>query len=74
MAKIVLDDNYIKSLPITTNRIEVSWDKDKFGKKLNAPIDSFNHLMDAMRYGLESDIIGCPAAGINRNTDLRGGF
>lgn len=30
MAKIVLDDNYIKSLPITTNRIEVSWDKDKF--------------------------------------------
>lgn len=51
-----------------------SWDKDKFGKKLNAPIDSFNHLMDAMRYGLESDIIGCPAAGINRNTDLRGGF
>lgn len=51
-----------------------SWDKDKFGKKLNTPIDSFNHLMDAMRYGLESDIIGCPAAGINRNTDLRGGF
>lgn len=51
-----------------------TWDKDRFGKKLNAPIDSFNHLMDAMRYGLESDIIGCPAAGINRNTDLRGGF
>ena len=33
MAKIVLDDNYIKSLPITTNRIEVSWDKDKFVEK-----------------------------------------
>src|SRR5574344_234492 len=33
MAKIVLDDNYIKSLPITTNRIEVSWDKDKFFEK-----------------------------------------
>ncbi|MBO4530999.1 MAG: hypothetical protein J5767_10230 [Paludibacteraceae bacterium] len=30
MAKIVLDDNYIKSLPITTNRIEVSWDKEVF--------------------------------------------
>jgi len=30
-----------------------TWDKDKFGKKLNAPIDDFNHLMDAMRYGLE---------------------
>lgn len=29
------------------------WDKDKFGKKLNKPIDDFNHLMDAMRYALE---------------------
>lgn len=35
-----------------------TWDKDKFGNKLNTPIDSFNHLMDAMRYGLEDDIIG----------------
>jgi phage terminase large subunit len=34
------------------------WDKDKFGKKLNIPIDDFNHLMDAMRYGLEDEIIG----------------
>lgn len=41
--------------------IEISnytWDKDKFGNKLNRPIDDFNHLMDAMRYGLEDDIIG----------------
>lgn len=35
-----------------------TWDKDKFGNKLNIPIDDFNHLMDAMRYGLEDDIIG----------------
>lgn len=35
-----------------------TWDTDKFGKKLNVPIDDFNHLMDAMRYGLEDDIIG----------------
>ena len=35
-----------------------TWDKDKFGKTLNTPIDDFNHLMDAMRYGLEDDIIG----------------
>lgn len=35
-----------------------TWDKDKFGNKLNKPIDDFNHLMDAMRYGLEDDIIG----------------
>lgn len=35
-----------------------TWDKDKFGKKLNRPIDDFNHLMDAMRYALEEWIIG----------------
>lgn len=34
-----------------------TWDTDKFGTKLNVPIDDFNHLMDAMRYGLEDDII-----------------
>lgn len=32
------------------------WDKDKFGKALNRPIDDFNHLLDAMRYALEDDI------------------
>ena len=35
-----------------------TWDTDKFGKKLNVPIDDFNHLMDAMRYGLEQYIVG----------------
>lgn len=35
-----------------------TWDKDKFGNKLNKPIDDFNHLMDAMRYALEQYIIG----------------
>ena len=35
-----------------------TWDKDRFGKKLNIPIDDFNHLMDGMRYGLEDFIIG----------------
>lgn len=33
-----------------------TWDKDKFGNKLNVPIDDFNHLMDAMRYALEEHI------------------
>ena len=33
-----------------------TWDKDKFGNKLNVPIDDFNHLMDAMRYALEKYI------------------
>lgn len=35
-----------------------TWDTDKFGNKLNAPIDDFNHLMDAMRYALEKYITG----------------
>lgn len=35
-----------------------TWDKDKFDKQLNKPIDDFNHLMDAMRYALEKYIIG----------------
>lgn len=33
-----------------------TWDQDKFGAKLNVPIDDFNHLMDAMRYALEKYI------------------
>lgn len=35
-----------------------TWNQDKFGTKLNAPIDDFNHLMDAMRYALEKHIKG----------------
>lgn len=30
-----------------------TWDTDKFGKMLNKPVDDFNHLLDAMRYGCE---------------------
>lgn len=33
-----------------------TWAEDKFGVKLNVPIDDFNHLMDAMRYALEEHI------------------
>lgn len=40
-----------------------SFDKDKFGKAINKPVDDFNHLMDAMRYALEPQII-------NRKIDL----
>lgn len=30
-----------------------TWDTDRLGKKLNVPIDDFNHLMDALRYAVE---------------------
>ena len=33
-----------------------TWKEDRFGKKLNEPVDDANHLMDAMRYALESYI------------------
>lgn len=33
-----------------------TWDQDKFGNKLNVPIDDFNHLLDGMRYALEGFI------------------
>lgn len=35
-----------------------TWDVDKSGKKMNAPVDDFNHLMDAMRYGMEDFVRG----------------
>lgn len=35
-----------------------TWDKDKFGTVINRPIDAFNHLMDALRYGCERYMIG----------------
>lgn len=34
------------------------WDADKFGNRVNKPVDYYNHLMDAMRYGLEKYITG----------------
>ncbi|MEG2533915.1 MAG: terminase large subunit, partial [Gordonibacter sp.] len=33
-----------------------TWDKDKFGKTLNRPVDDFNHLLDAMRYAMERHV------------------
>lgn len=35
-----------------------TWDVDKFGKRINVPIDDFNHLMDAMRYAMEEFSLG----------------
>ena len=35
-----------------------TWAEDKFGNKINRPIDDFNHLMDAMRYAMEDIVRG----------------
>ncbi|WP_250278879.1 PBSX family phage terminase large subunit [[Clostridium] colinum] len=31
-----------------------TWSKNEFGKPINRPIDDFNHLLDAMRYAIQS--------------------
>ena len=48
-----------------------TWDADKFGTKLNVPIDDFNHLMDAMRYALEQYIKNNKP---KLNTNITGGI
>ena len=57
-----IQDFKIIILPRCVNFLtEVSnytWDEDKFGNKINKPIDDFNHLMDAKRYALEAYIRG----------------
>lgn len=47
-----------KCVSFLTEISNYTWDKDRFGKALNRPVDDFNHLMDAMRYGLEKYIVG----------------
>jgi phage terminase large subunit len=47
-----------RSVNFLTEISNYTWDEDKFGKKINKPIDDFNHLLDAMRYGMEEFIKG----------------
>lgn len=42
-----------KCVNFLTEISNYTWAEDKFGTKLNVPVDDFNHLMDAMRYALE---------------------
>lgn len=48
-----------KCVNFITEISNYTWDEDtKTGKRLNKPIDDFNHLMDAMRYAIEDFVIG----------------
>ena len=47
-----------KCVNFLTEISNYTWDEDKFGKKLNTPVDDFNHLMDSMRYALEDFVKG----------------
>lgn len=57
-----LQDYHIVVHPRCVNFLtEISnytWDTDRFGNKVGKPIDDFNHLMDAMRYGCEGEMRG----------------
>jgi len=53
--KIIVHPRCVNFLTEISN---YTWDKDKFGKKTNKPIDDFNHILDAMRYGMEEFIKG----------------
>ena len=53
--KIIIHPKCVNFLTEISN---YTWDKDKFGNKINKPIDDFNHLMDAMRYALEDFVKG----------------
>lgn len=62
--KIIIHPRCINFLTEISN---YQWDKDKFGKSINRPIDDFNHLMDAMRYALEDEIIKKGARAVDRS-------
>lgn len=53
--KIIIHPRCVNFLTEISN---YTWDVDKFGTKINVPIDDFNHLMDAMRYALEDMLVG----------------
>jgi len=53
--KIIIHPKCVNFLTEISN---YTWDEDKFGNKINKPIDDFNHLLDAMRYGMEEFIKG----------------
>ena len=38
------------------------WRKDKDGNSLRVPVDKNNHLIDALRYALESEINAIPSS------------
>ncbi len=48
--KIIIKPSCVNFLTEISNYM---WEKDRFGNLTNKPCDSFNHLMDAMRYAME---------------------
>ncbi len=48
-----------RSLNLITEIQNYTWDKDKDGQLINQPVDAFNHCMDASRYYVLGELLGC---------------
>ena len=58
---LIVDERCVKTVEELEN---YTWEKDrKTGEYINKPVDVFNHLLDAMRYGLEPFRRPDPSAG-----------
>ncbi len=53
--KIIVHPKCVNFLTEISN---YTWAVDRNGRKVNKPIDDYNHMMDAMRYGLEGFVKG----------------
>ena len=49
--KIIIHPRCVNFLNEISNYM---WEEDKFGNKINKPMDEFNHLMDGLRYSIEN--------------------
>jgi phage terminase large subunit len=64
--------NYTEdSINIDRERRRYKWAEDRFGKRLQNPIDEFNHGMDAIRY-LCMEVLGKKYQFQSFNRDLLG--
>lgn len=57
--RIVIDKRCVNTQNEFT---QYQWKKDKDGNSLEVPVDKFNHAIDAIRYGLEADMLESQAA------------
>ena len=64
-----------RSINLINELRKYSWAKDKQGNKLNMPIDSWNHCIDAIRYVESDNIINVPSKMRSSSTrSIRDGY
>ena len=59
--ELIIDERCTKTVEELEN---YTWEKDRrTGEYINKPVDAYNHLLDALRYGLEPVRKPAPSAG-----------